>query len=152
MKIKLLALAAIMAASFTAAAEDYEQFGDWYFFSNSDALTGEDKSAALIMNGRKSLSVRCEDGALRALLSPDTYLGNERVSVSYRIGDGEVGSFTATISTTGTVVSLPLSLVDELKGGDKAVFRVADFRGTPYTSEFSLKGFDEAASNIPCGE
>ena len=147
---KLLISAAIMATSFTAASQDYEQFGDWYFISNQDPLTGEDKSAAIIMNDRKSLSVRCENGELRPLLSPNTYLGSDGVVVDYRVGHNAVSSFNANLSTTGTVVFMPSSLVAELKTGDSAVFRVRDFRGTPYTSEFSLNGFEQAVSKISC--
>lgn len=148
---KLLIATAIMATSFTASA-DYQQFGDWFFFSNQDALTGEDRSVAIIMNDRKSLSVRCENGSLRPLLSPNTYLGRDGVVVDYRVGHNAVSSFNANLSTTGTVVFMPSSLVAELKTGDSAVFRVRDFRGTPHTSEFSLNGFEQAASKISCGQ
>ena len=151
-KVSILAVGCLLGVFGVSASAETWEYGE-----NIDLMTDEDKSTALVANGRNEVIViRC-DGTDRFELyvGVGEYLGGDRQPVSYRFdSEDPVSAGRWGLSTDKTVAFAPSSLKDELielfRRHNQVVFQIRDYQGSSPTTKFSLEGSEAAISQMNC--
>lgn len=145
------------------------RYADFMYLHASDAMTDEDRS----MIGTRSLEVtkegrsrrsgallgwKCMADGLNVVYALDRFFlggADGRVFGQFRFDKGEPSEFYSfELSTSHTLVFLPMHLVDEFteraKKASRVVMRVVDVDGEVLTDTFSLMGLTAALRRLPC--
>jgi hypothetical protein len=142
------------------------QTGDWGHKKDLDPISDEDRSMAVTLpteldtSRATMLAIKCESNGFGVFYVWGKYFIGDRddeVLVDWRVGKGEPveDSFWHLVPGSHESAFMPESqeskFLREAMVGSKVVFRVTDPRdGDTKLDTFSLKGFSDAISHLPC--
>lgn len=141
------AASALTAKLATAAQE-------WTFSTKVDALT--EKRVSTAMSGQAqdvdghAVVVRCTDGSLETYFNFGQYLGNEDITVRYRLDTQPLVEAKWSPSADGTAVfsSEPTATARLLTTGKSLIIEAVDFRGQHYRATYNLTGAAQAIEKV----
>lgn len=163
-----LALGAVVLASMagaqSAAAQEIEEIGDFYYAEVRDEMTDENQSLIMVMaeeDGYRepTLMWTCnDDGGYIVMYKWDKYfIGNNRdgADVMFRFDDGSPSPADSwSISDDHKAAFLPLDITDQFTQitaqSQRLILRVEDSDGERLTDVFPLNGFQQALERLNC--
>ncbi len=151
----------------TAAAQEPEQIGDFFYVSSTDPFDDADRSliatieidAEEYVDDTAFLAWRCMSDGLNVVYGFNSYMGGDeedRVLVRYRIDDDQPTEFESWGLMQGNDAAwIPMHWVSQFTAqamaANKVVFRVTDpLDGETLTHEFSLAGLSQAIGRLSC--
>ena len=145
-----------------AGARGQAPVGDFYYFERVDAETGSDRSTITTLatenrvSGAGGLTWGCREGQLHVTVT-STYLGRGmRTQVRWRFDDEEMSDAQEWIlRSSGMAVTAPGAVTADFTARARRASRVevfvTDFQFLRHRYTFSLRGLEEAISNLACG-
>lgn len=143
-------------------------YGSWSVVWRVDPISDENSSYIGVfasehptLADRSMLAVRCTVGlphSVEIFVAADSYLTNaDTVRVDYRFDDREahVGArWSTSVAGTGAFLfpGQVAAFVQEALASNELVWRVYDYRDSPFLYRFSLDGFNDALAALGCYE